>query len=187
MCVIFEKDLAGKIELSLTDPWLSPPELLQSNPFAKVPVLVTDDGVPLLESTSICEYLNGIGSGPDLMPTRGARFVQSLRKYGLGRGLIDVAFGVTIERRFGGAAGATHLAARWLEAVRRAVVHLDRDQDLLRPNSEVDIGDLALGVALGYLDFRLQEVDWRAVAPGILSWYETVVARSSMRLTAPKQ
>jgi glutathione S-transferase len=65
-----------------------------------VPALVTDAGESLVESGCICDYLDEAGSGRRLMPRELPARLPALRKYGLGRGLIDVAFGVTIQRRF---------------------------------------------------------------------------------------
>jgi len=187
LVVIHEKHLIGEVELIWTDPWSSPPELMAVNPFAKVPVLVTREGPPLMDSALICEYLIRIASGPALLADGGAPWLRALRKYAFGRGLIDAAFGVTIQRRFGGVAGPTALAQRWLASIKPALEHLDRESALLRRTDEVDLGDLALGVALGYLDLRLGEVEWRRQAPALADWFEYVASRPSLQLTAPKR
>jgi glutathione S-transferase len=49
------------------------------------------------------------------------------------------------------------------------------------------IGEIAAGCALGYLDFRFQEDDWRATRPALAAWYEGFAARPSMRQTVPKE
>ena len=187
LVVIHEKHLIGEVELVWTDPWSSPPELMAVNPFAKVPALITREGLPLMDSVLICEYLIRIARGPALLADGGAPWLYALRNYAFGRGLIDAAFGVTIQRRFGGAAGPTALAQRWLASVKPALVQLDRENTLLRSADDVDLGDLALGVALGYLDLRLGEVEWRLHAPALAKWFERVAARPSLQLTAPKR
>lgn len=90
-----------------------------------MPALVTDAGEAIVESSSICDYLDDAGSGRRLVPRDAAARLPVLRKYGLGRGLIDVAFGVTIERRFAAPGANPELAQRWLAAARRAVDVLD--------------------------------------------------------------
>ena len=50
---------------------------------------------------------------------------------------------------------------------------------------DLDIAQIALGCALGYLDLRLSDVDWRADYPKLAAWYETFAARPSMRATRP--
>jgi glutathione S-transferase len=184
MVVAHEKALTERIELAWTDPWANPPELLNVNAFSKVPVLVTDDGQPIIESVCICDYLDQIGGAPRLLPTEAAERLPVLRKYGLGRGLIDTAFGVTIERRFSGTDST--LAARWLGAVRRAIDALEQDRTLLRSNEPPDLGDLALAVGLSYVEFRLPELNWRSASPRLSQWLDRLSARPSMRLSAPE-
>jgi glutathione S-transferase len=184
MVVIHEKQLTDRVELNWTDPWASAPELLAVNPVAKVPALVTDGGVSIVDSACICVYLDDVGGGARLHPAAGNP--GTLSKYGLGRGLIDAAFGVTIERRFAEVQSEPALAARWLDAVRRTLAVLETTPALRTASDQPDIGDLALGVALGYVGFRLQEVDWQRNAPATATWFSQIDARPSMRLTRPE-
>lgn len=182
MIVAHEKALVQGIECVWTDPWASPAELLAVSPYAKVPVLVTDGGEALVESGCICDYLDDIGSGRRLMP----RELPALRKYGLGRGLIDAAFGVTIQRRFAASDTKPVLAERWLAAVSRALGVMELDATLARSDDAPDLGDFALAVGLDYVSFRLPEADWRVRAPRLVPWFERMAARPAMRLTAPE-
>jgi glutathione S-transferase len=184
MVVAHEKGLDAKMELAWTDPWASPAELLAANPYSKVPALVTDAGVPIVDSACICQYLDDIGEGSRLLPQGRSERLLALKKYGLGRGLIDAAFGVTIERRFHDAGGQLALADRWLAAIGRALVSLEHDEELLAANGTVDLGDLALGVGLSYAEFRLPEVQWKSSSPRLLGWADRLAARPSMRSTA---
>jgi glutathione S-transferase len=186
MVVAHEKALTPKIELVWTDPWASAADLLAANPFSRVPALVTDDGLPIVDSNCICDYLDEAGGGPRLMPSRGNERVHALRKYGLGRGLIDTAFGVTIERRFHDGGGELALAGRWLASMARALEAFEGDRELLAPNGTVDLGDLAIGVGLSYAEFRLPEVKWKSSLPKLSGWFGRLDARPSMRLTAPE-
>jgi glutathione S-transferase len=105
-----------------------------------------------------------------------------LVKYGLGRSLIDVAFGVTIERRYG--QQASILAERWLSAVERTIATLGKYAGTLG-HEQPDIGDLSIAVGLGYVDFRLQEVRWRGQATQLGEWCERIAARPSLVATSP--
>ncbi len=185
MVVAHEKGLTRNIELAWTDPWASSPELLAANPFSRVPALLTDDGIPIVDSNCICDYLDDIGGGSRLMPPRGSERVRALRKYGLGRGLIDTSFGVTIERRFHNG-GELALADRWLASIARALDAFEGDRELLSPNGTVDLGDLAIGVGLSYAEFRLPELKWKSSLPKLSGWFGRLEARPSLRLTAPE-
>ena len=107
-------------------------------------------------------------------------------KYGLGRGLIDSAFGVTIERRYSNPDGKAVLPERWLAAVRRTISALEKDSALMRVQEQPDIGDLAIAVGLAYVEFRLQELCWRDSARALAGWIDRISERPSMRLTAPE-
>jgi glutathione S-transferase len=185
MVVAHEKGLEGRIEPAWTDPWDSKPELLAANPFSKVPALVTDEGVTIVDSTCICDYLDETGGGRRLMPERGRERLRVLRKYGLGRGLIDAAFAVTIERRFHAGSEELPLADRWLASVGRSLDSFDRDPELLATNGSPDLGDLALAVGLSYTQFRLPEVKWRASTATLSRWFDRMEARPSMEATKP--
>jgi len=181
--VTHEKGLASELELVWTDPWASEAQLLAATPFSKVPVLIADDGLPLVESGCICDYLDERGSGPRLMSASGSPRLAVLRKLGVGRGLIDVAFGAVIQKRYGTGDGKSILIERWRASVARAIHALDNDLTLsLAP----DLGDLAIAVALSYVDFRMNDVEWHAKAPRLSEWYERISGRKSMIATAPE-
>ena len=57
------------------------------------------------------------------------------------------------------------------------------DAIALPPAGRVDIGDITLAVALGYLDFRFPDVDWRAARPDLARWFAAFDARPSMIAT----
>jgi glutathione S-transferase len=181
--VAHEKSLASQLELVWTDPWASEAQLLAVTPFSKVPVLIAEDGLPLVESACICDYLDERGAGPQLMPSSGGARLAALRKLALGRGLIDVAFGAVIQKRYGAADAKSILIERWRASVARAIQALDTDLTL---SFAPDLGDLTIAVALSYVDFRMRELEWHAKAPRLSAWYERMSARTSMIATAPE-
>jgi glutathione S-transferase len=184
--VAAEKGLAGQLELVWTDPWQSSDELLAVNPYAKVPALVTDQHESIVDSTCICDYLDSLEPGQRLLPSSFAHRTAALRKYGLGRGLIDVSFGVVIERRFAGAHAESRLAARWLEAIHRALRALEAEPAVREAPNAPDLGDLSIAVGLSYIEFRLPEIKWRESSPQLSAWFDRIAARPSVRSTAPE-
>ena len=48
-----------------------------------------------------------------------------------------------------------------------------------------DIGNIAVGCALGYIDLRMPDFDWRADAPRLTNWYEGFAKNPFMTETAP--
>jgi glutathione S-transferase len=47
------------------------------------------------------------------------------------------------------------------------------------------LADIAVGCALGYLDFRYPQIDWRADSPNLAKLYDKLAARQSFIDTAP--
>ena len=180
-----EAALADRIETAWTEPWDDAPELLAANPLAKVPALLTDDGIALIESGCICDYLVSLSGRDDLLPAPASARADTLRRLGLGRAAIDCAFSVVIQRRYADAAG-TMLSRRWAAALPRAAAALDAMSVGRIGVRQPDLGDLAVAVAFDYVDFRLPGIAWRKQSPGLAAWVDAVCARPSMQATRPR-
>jgi glutathione S-transferase len=160
-------------------------EYQREQPLAKVPALTTDDGTVLYDSRVICEYLDSLHQGAKLFPPAGPARWTALRRQALGDGLCDAAILTRYE---------TFLRPEdkrwedWVEGqmrkVRAALDALEAEAPAL--GSGLDIGLIAIGCALGYMDFRYESEQWRAKRPKLAAWYETFAALPSMRETAPK-
>lgn len=175
--VAHEKGLADGIQWCETDPWADPADLHDATPIGKVPALVTDDGVLVTESIAIAEHLDRIGGGPSLS---GGDPADLLARSGLAQGLIDASFAIVIEAR-------RPAGLQWPDWTRRQARAIDRTIPRLAapPEGRFDLGDIALAVALAYLDFRLKDVAWRAARPDLAAWLDRVALRHSMAATRP--
>lgn len=180
-----EAGLVSQIEMVWTEPWDDNAELLAVNPLSKVPALITDSGVALIESALICDYLVAQSGRGHLLPTDSAQRESVLQRLGIGRAVIDCAFGSVIQRRFNDGAD-TPLSKRWLKAIPRAVAALETIASKLSAPPEPDLADLAVTVALDYVDFRLPEIAWRGNAPTLVSAVDGLLARPSMQATNPR-
>jgi glutathione S-transferase len=67
--------------------------------------------------------------------------------------------------------------------VRNAVTALDQEAPALAAGA-ITIGHVAIGCALGYIDFRFAHLGWRAGHDRIAGWHETFAQRPSMLHTA---
>lgn len=180
-----EAGLAERLETVWVEPWDDAPALLAINPLGKVPALVTDSGIALIESTAICDHLITVSGSDHLMPRQGAERDRALQRLGFGRATIDCAFGVVIERRFAGG-DTPPLAQRWLTALPRAARALDDLAHKRAVPERPDVGDIAVAVAFDYLDFRLPEIRWRDAAPALAHWVGAMLARPSLTRTDPR-
>jgi glutathione S-transferase len=153
------------------------------NPLGKIPVLLTDDDEALYDSRVICEYLDSLHQGQKLLRSDAARW-QVLRLAALADGLMDAALLARYER---GVRPAELQWAAWLEGqlgkVQRALVELERHVGRLQ--GPLDLAQIGVACALGYLDFRFADLDWRAAHPGLADFQRAFAQRTSMQASTP--
>ena len=77
--------------------------------------------------------------------------------------------------------------AKQKATIGRALDVLEAEAERLGdPAGPVDIGLIAIGCALGYLDFRFAKDEWRSGRPKLARWFEGFAKRPSMAATTPK-
>jgi len=181
--VAIERGLADDVKVLTASPFDEPAKVNAVNPLGKVPALVLEGGEALYDSPVICEYLDSLGEGSRLIPAVGAARWAVLRLQALGDGVLDAALSLVMERRRPEAERSAHWQARWSEAMLRALAAAASEPALAGP--EANLGQITVACALGYLDFRLPDLAWRAASPALAAWFETWAARPSFAATAP--
>ncbi len=162
MASAIAREIDAQIELVPANPHASPPALLAANPLSKVPCLITEDGVALFDSPVICEYLDALDDGAlPLFPRTGGARWRALKLQALADGIMDAAVSRRGESLRPKEAAREAFMARQKAAVDRGVAALEADL----PHPAIDIGSIAAGCALGYLDFRFPHEPWRPAAP----------------------
>jgi glutathione S-transferase len=76
-----------------------------------------------------------------------------------------------------------HMQA-WRLKTNVSVDALEEEADALA-KSGFSIGHIALGVALGYIDFRFPELNWREGHPKIAAWHAAFETRPSAKANTP--
>ena len=179
LVVAHEVGLAGEVALEPTNPWEADTTIAEDNPLGKVPALITDDGLSLFDSRVICEYLDSHSQNPHLFPCGVDRW-RVLRLAAIGEGILDAADARIMESRREPAKIDSAWDARKKTAIIRALDELER---LATGLSGIDIGLITIGCALGELDFRFPEEDWRVTRPQLSEWYADFAQRPSMSET----
>ena len=179
-----EKGLLDRVEEVFLNPHQDPAELLEQNRLGKIPVLVRDDGEALYDSPVICEYLDRLSDTPRLIPDSGDARWAVLRAQALADGIMDLAAATVMERARPEAEQSPPSMERWRGKIERAVGGMN-DALAAIPGDHFDLGRIACAAALGYLDFRMPEYDWRADQAELGDWHARVSARPSMEETAP--
>jgi glutathione S-transferase len=182
MIVAHERGLADRITCLRTVAAMTKPHagLMQDNPLSKIPTLVLDDGTALYDSPVICEYLDGLDGAPVLFPRAAPARLAALRQQALGDGLLDLLVLARNERERP-QPSPEHLAS---VAIRKtaALDHLEARADTLLAEA-FSIGHVAIGCALGYLDFRFGNESWRTGRARLSEWHAAFCARPSVRAT----
>ena len=161
-------------------------ELMRENPLGKIPTLVLEDGTILFDAPVICEYLDTLHGGAKLYPAAGPERFTALRRHALGSGMIDMGLLLLGERsRPEGSQSQPHMDL-WTLKLRTSVAALEPEAEAIAA-TPFNIGHVAIGVALGYLDFRFDALQWRDGHPRLAAWFNTFQARPSVQANLPAE
>ena len=157
--------------------------LKAANPLGKLPCLVRDDGPAIYDSRVITAYLDdrlGAGFYPG-----GSRRWETLTLEATADGIMDAAILMVYERRVRPEAQQWDgwIEAQWSKA-ERAVGALNA-RWMSHLAGPLDIGHIGVGCALGHLDLRHDDRQWRATRPALAAWEATFAQRPSMVATRP--
>jgi len=179
-----ETGLVDRIDCVRTKVAMTAPnfDLIPDNPLSKIPTLVLDDGSAIYDSRVICEHLDTLHDGLRLIPTEPAARLRVLTRQALGDGFLDALLLWRQERdRPDERRSPPHLAA--------FVVKKDAVLDRLERDAAdfaalpFDLGHIATGCALAYMDFRFPDEAWRDGHPALAAWHQGFEARPSVLAT----
>jgi glutathione S-transferase len=176
--------------VALQDCVLTPvsPDLMlnEDNPLGKIPALRLADGNVIHDSRVILDYLDHQHVGNPLIPRDGSARRRRLTLASLADGIMDAA--VLIRYEVALRAPEKHWDA-WLdgqrEKIRRGLAVLEAEA-IAELTSHFDVAAISVACALGYLDLRHPDLEWRTVNPKLANWYFEVSQRASMLATMPK-
>lgn len=169
------------------NPWDAATKVPESNPLGKVPCLVMEDGGAVFDSRVIVEYLDTINPVNKLIPPSGRARVEVRCWEALGDGICDAAILARLEAQRPKAQQSADWTRRQLAKVDQGLAAAARglgDKPWCAGNSYT-LADIATGVALGYLDFRFPQIEWRKTYPNLAKLMEKLVARPSFAETVP--
>jgi glutathione S-transferase len=186
--VLAEKKLDYKLELD--DPWSAENRVTASNPLGKVPCLVLEGGEALFDSRVIVEYVDTLSPVGRLIPERGRERAEVRTWEALADGVMDAAITARMERHWAGRDESQRCQA-WID---RQMGKVDQSlASMARALGErpwcvgvyMSLADIACGCALGYLDFRFPDIDWRTRHANLARLADKLGQRPSFVATAP--
>ena len=175
-------------QLEMIDVWAPDTRIQELNPLGQVPCLITEDGGAVFDSRTIVEYLDTLTPVSHLIPGNGRERVEVRTWEALADGLLDAAILVRLENTL---RTSQQQSPAWIERqmskVRAALQWASGGlgERAWCNGQSYTLADIALGCALGWLDFRFPALDWRGPYPNLARHYEKLSARQSFIETAP--
>ena len=184
--VLAEKKLDYQIQLE--NVWSADTAIHLVNPLGKVPCLVMEDGYVMYDSRVIVEYLDTLTPVCKLLPPNGRERMEIKNWEALADGVLDAGVAVRLERQRPPELQSAAYIDRHLTKVARGLASLsDRLADSpWCAGIHYSLADVAVGCALGWLDFRFPEIDWRTPHPNLARLHEKLHERASFRDSVPQ-
>lgn len=174
-------DAVEEVEVS-TNALATDARVIAANPTGRIPALLRGSGPALFDSRVITRFLDD-HAGAGLYPQ--ARIWEVLTLEALADGIMDSAVGITYEMRLrpDEKQYGVWMDAQW-EKVARAVTAINERwmSHLVGP---LDMAQIGVACALGYLDLRHDARGWRNGNEALAAWYAEFSKRDSMEATKP--
>lgn len=186
--VMAEKKL--DYQFLLDNVWSADTRIAASNPLGKVPCLVMEGGEAVFDSRVVVEYLDTLSPVGKLIPSTGRERAEVKTWEALADGLLDAAILVRLENTFEGRKPSERSQA-WIDR------QMDKVHASLKAMAQglgdkpfcsgihLSLSDIAVGCALGWLEFRFPDIGWRAEYPNLAKLMDKLAQRASFADTKP--
>ena len=185
--VLAEKKIEYDFEID--NPWKADARAAKLNPLGKVPALLLDDGRTLFDSRVIVGFLDNASPIARLVPAENRERVEVRRWEALADGVLDAGVLARLENQ----RDAKLRSAPWIERqmgkVRAGLAAMDSELDD-RPwcvGNGYSLADIAVGVCLGWLDFRYAKMDWKKGHANLARAFAKLSERQSFADTVPQE
>ena len=186
--VMAEKKL--DYQFVLEDVWADNSSISISNPLGKVPCLVMEGGEAVFDSRVIVEYLDTLSPVGKLIPAQGRERAEVKTWEALADGVMDAALLARLETTWAGRSAEQRCdawIARQMGKIDMALKAMNTGlgDKAFCSGIHFTLSDVAVGCALGYLDFRFPEIKWRETYPKLARLQDKLALRPSFaELTA---
>jgi glutathione S-transferase len=186
--VMAEKKL--DYQFVLEDVWAADTAIMESNPLGKVPCLVMEGGEALFDSRVIVEYLDTLSPVGKLIPAVGRERAEVKTWEALADGVMEAASLARLENTWAGRTQQQRSQA-WAD---RQIAKINASTKAMSQGLGdkpfcagiyLSLADIAVGCALGYLDYRFPEITWRADHPNLAKLQDKLMQRASFADSAP--
>jgi len=184
--VMAEKKL--DYQFVLEDVWSDDTTIGDSNPLAKVPCLVMEDGGAVFDSRVIVEYLDTLTPVGKLIPASGRERAEVKCWEALADGLSDAGILMRLEES---QRTPEQRSSKWVARQRRKVdaalhaMSIGLGESPWCKGNNYSLADISVGCALGWLSLRYPDIAWRTDYPNLARLMDKLAERPSFRDTAP--
>ncbi|MFN4005031.1 MAG: glutathione S-transferase C-terminal domain-containing protein [Hylemonella sp.] len=175
----------------LEDVWSEQTRIAEANPLGKIPCLIMEGGEAVFDSRVIVEYLDTLSPVGKLIPPVGRERAEVKTWEALADGVMDAALLARMEAVWPHRTEAQRCQAwidRQLGKIDASLQAMSRglgDQPYCAGN-HFSLADVAVGCALGYLDFRFPQIAWRDAYPNLVRLQAKLMQRPSFADTVPQ-
>ncbi|GHD00822.1 glutathione S-transferase [Pseudorhodoferax aquiterrae] len=173
------------------DVWADATTIARSNPLGKVPCLVMEGGEAVFDSRVIVEYLDTLSPVGRLIPTQGRERAEVKTWEALADGVMDAGVLARLEAGWAHRAEGERSQA-WIDrqlgkvhAGLKAISQGLGDKPYCS-GIHLSLSDIAVGCALGWLEFRFPDIAWRNTHPNLARLQDKLMQRVSFADTAPR-
>jgi glutathione S-transferase len=184
--VLAEKKIEA--DFVLENVWAAETTIGQTNPLGKIPCLVMDDGSAVFDSRVIAEYVDTLSPVGKLIPADGRERAAVKTWEALADGVLDAGILARLEATWRPAEQQSPAwIARQMSKIDAALksMSVGLGESNYCHNNQFSLADIAVGCALGYLDFRFPSVNWRTPYPNLDQLHQLLMQRQSFQETVP--
>lgn len=184
--VMAEKKLDYRLEIE--NVWSADTQIQTYNPLGKVPCLVVEDGGALFDSRVIVEYVDTLSPVARLIPQPGRDRAAVKCWEAIADGLLDACVTIVKEKQRPEAQRSQEWIDRQYGKIHASLDAMDKSlgENAYCMGINYSLADIAVGCALGYLDLRFAELDWRTGHPNLARLYDKLAQRQSFVDTVPQ-
>ncbi|MFG0232772.1 glutathione S-transferase [Achromobacter sp. 413638] len=184
--VMAEKKLDYRLEIE--NVWSADTQIQTYNPLGKVPCLVMEDGGALFDSRVIVEYVDTLSPVARLIPQPGRDRAAVKCWEAIADGLLDACVTIVKEKQRPEAQRSQEWIDRQYGKIHASLDAMDKSlgENAYCMGINYSLADIAVGCALGYLDLRFAELDWRTGHPNLARLYDKLAQRQSFVDTVPQ-
>lgn len=179
--VLREHGLEAKVSEVISHPFDNAEDFIRANPLGKVPCLVLDSGQAIMDSEVICSFLDReLGDGRLSRSLEADWGVRTF--YSVCSGLLDSLVLLRLEKvREKEGLRSEFWWQRYQAAIVRTLDYLEAHAGALP--SALSLAGINLACALGYIELRHAEVDWRQGRSTIAQHIDHLEKRESLVAT----